>query len=353
MPRDPRSSLEIASFGRLPDGREVRQFTLAGSGGLVCRVISWGAALHEAHAPDREGRQEDVALGRASLADYLGDRTYVGATVGRVANRIARGRFVLEGKTYQLATNDGRNHLHGGVCGFNRKLWEAEADPASEDPSVVFRYVSPDGEEGYPGELRAEVRYTVTPANELRLDYRATADRATPVNLTNHAYWNLAGGGTVLGHVLELEADRYTPADAEGIPTGRIVPVAGTPCDFRAAKPIGRDFGELHNTPQGYDFNGVINGPAGTLRRAARVHDPASGRGLEVLTTEPGIQCYTGNFLDGSVTGKYGRVYARHTGFCLETQQFPDAVNHPAFPSPILHPGNELRSATLYRFFAR
>ncbi len=297
----------------------------------------------------------DVLLGYEDPAGYRGDRAYFGSTVGRVANRIAGAQFDLGGRRHQLAANDGPHHLHGGLRGFSQVEWDRSLQTTGDGPAAVFRRVSPDGEEGYPGRLVVEVRFLVLADNAIRIDYQAATDRPTPVNLTNHAYWNLAGAGMgdILDHRLELNAEAFTPADAGGIPTGKIEPVAGGPMDFRAAKAIGRDLPQLCNLPQGYDHNWVLNRGEKPLRWAARAWEPRSGRGLEVLTTEPGLQFYTGNFLDGTVPGKGGAVYPRHSGFCLETQRFPDSVHRPSFPSTILNPGDTLRSTTIYRLFAR
>lgn len=334
-----------ASFGRLPDGTEVLAFTLTGRGGLAIKVMTYGAALLEAHVPDRAGRSADVTLGFSGLESYVRDGAFIGMTVGRVANRIANSQFELDGVTYRLPANDWPHHLHGGPRAFHRMVWDAEA--SADGAGVIFRHASPDGDQGYPGRLEAEVQYVVTPANEIRIDYRARADRRTPVNLTNHAYWNLAGGGDILGHEIQIQAQTFLPADAMGIPLGQRAPVAGGPMDFRAAKPIGRDMAQLGNRPLGYDHNFVLDGEG--LRSAARARDPASGRTLEVLTTEPGVQFYVGSYLDGSAVGKRGENYRQYGGFCLETQHFPDSVHQPGFPSILLEAGVERRSTTIYR----
>jgi aldose 1-epimerase len=305
--------------------------------------------------PDRGGRSDDVVLGFDVIEGYLATEPYFGAVVGRYGNRIAKGRFTLEGKSYQLATNNGPNHLHGGIKGFDKVVWEPEPFEHGGESGVVFTFTSPDGDEGYPGVVNARVTYTLTAANELIVDYFATADKPTPINLTQHGYFNLAGAGTgdILGHRLTLDADRFTPVDATLIPTGDLASVEGTPFDFRRPSTIGARIGADH--PQlkygnGYDHNWVLNGAPGQLRHAARLEEPTSGRTLDVSTTEPGVQFYTGNFLDGTLTGKSGRVYRHRYGLCLETQHFPDSPNHPAFPSTILRPGQPYASKTVFAF---
>jgi aldose 1-epimerase len=300
------------------------------------------------------GKNADVVLGFDNVAQYEGkDNPYFGATTGRVANRIAKGKFTLDGKEYSLALNNGPNHLHGGVKSFNRRIWTAAPKEAPSGPSVTFRYVSPDGEEGYPGTLTTDVTYTLTNDNELRIDYKATTDKATVVNLTNHSYWNLHGAGSgrdVLDHVLMLSADNYTPVDATLIPTGEIASVKGTPFDFTAPKPIGKDIARTTGDPNGFDHNFVVNGKAGELRKCALVVDPDTGRTLEIWTTEPGVQFYTGNFLNGTVTGVGGKPYKKHDAFCLETQHYPDSINHPKFPTTVLNPGQTFTSTTVHKF---
>jgi aldose 1-epimerase len=300
--------------------------------------------------PDRKGALGDVVLGFDNLAQYVKGHPCFGCTVGRVANRIAKGRFTLDGKTYTLAINNGPNHLHGGLKGFDKKVWKGEAQPGA---AVKFTYTSPDGEEGYPGTVAVAVTMSLTDANELRLDYRATTDRATPVTLTNPSYFNLAGQGDVLRHELMIAADNYTPFDSTQIPTGEIKPVKGTPLDFTEPKAIGLRLSQLRAVPPGYDHNFVLNGGGKQLALAARVYEPESGRVIEVLTTETGVQLYTANGLDGSLIGKRGVAYPRHGGFCLETEHFPDSVNQPAFPSIILRPDQIYRQATVFKFSAR
>jgi aldose 1-epimerase len=342
------------SFGQLPDGRPVTLFRLRNASGMEVEVLNYGAIIRAIRVPDREGNRGDVVLGFDSLAAYLQPHPYIGAVVGRYANRIGGARFVLDGQPYELAANDGPNHLHGGLKGFDKVLWEAEPFTNGTEAGVRFTYVSPDGEEGYPGTLRATVTYTLADSNALVIDYEATTDKPTIVNLTQHAYFNLAGRGDILNHELQLLADFYTPVDERLIPTGEICPVAGTPLDFRTPQRIGARIDTDHEQirrGRGYDHNFVLrHTERGALELAARVYEPTSGRIMRVYTTEPGIQFYSGNFLDGSLTGKGGMVYGRRTGFCLETQHFPDSPNKTHFPSPVLRPGETYRSRTVYAF---
>jgi|SRR5271166_2756364 len=346
--------VEKVPFGRAGD-RDVELYVLTNANGMVAKVMTYGATLTELEAPDRNAKLGDVVLGFDSLAGYLAKEPFFGATVGRVGNRIAKGRFTLDGKAYQLATNDGPNHLHGGTRGFDKVVWDAEAAPGADGPAVRFSYLSADGEEGYPGNCRVSVLYTLTDANELRLDYTVTTDRATPVNVTNHSYFNLAGAenGDILGHELAINADRFTPVDSTLIPTGELAPVAGTPMDFRKPTRIGAHIAEVGGNPVGYDHNFVLNATGGALGRVANLYEPKSGREMDVFSTEPGVQFYTGNFLDGTITGKKGVVYRQYRALCLETQHFPDSVNHPNFPSYVLKAGETYRSTTIYRFGSR
>jgi len=337
-------------YGRLPDGTAIERYTLRNAGGAICTVITYGAIITEVHVPDRSGILGDVVLGFDDLAGYVAKNPYFGAAIGRVGNRVARGSFTLNGQTFHVPVNNGPNSLHGGRRGFDKVVWRAEPELRPEGPAIVFHYTSADGEEGYPGNLQVKMTYLWSDANELRIDYEATTDRDTPVNLTNHSYWNLAGRGTILDHGLMLAARRYTPVDADLIPAGQIAAVAGGPMDFTVPKPIGRDLRQLPGDPQGYDHNYVLDGTG--LALAARVEESASGRRLEIFTDQPGVQFYSGNFLDGSLTGKNGVVYPRHGGFCLETQHYPDSVNQPHFPSTILHPGETYRTTTRHRFSA-
>jgi aldose 1-epimerase len=336
-----------SSFGHMPDGAAVDLYTLANAKGLSAKITTYGATITELHVPDRDGKSGDIVLGFDNLAQYLKGHPFFGSTVGRVANRIAKGRFTLDGQTYALAINNGPNHLHGGLKGFDKALWHAEPQAGA---AVKFTYVSPDSEEGYPGKLAVAVTMSLTDANELRLDYVATTDKPTPVNLTNHSYFNLAGEGNVLAHELMLSADYHTPSDTTLIPTGEIRSVKGTPMDFTTPKPIGSRFAQLKTNPVGYDDNYVLNGGGKGLALAARVYEPRTGRVMEVHTTQPGVQFYTANFLNGSLTGKGGMVYGQYTGFCLETQHFPDSVNQPSFPSVMLRPGQTYRHTTIHKF---
>ena len=341
----------VESFGRLPAGEAVEQYVLTSAGGAVAKVMTYGATLTQLHVLDKKGQSANVVLGFDNLQQYLAGHPYLGSTVGRVANRIANGTFSLDGVTYTLARNDnGIHHLHGGRKGFDKVLWKAELAATKREVGVKFTYFSPDGEEGYPGNLDATVIYTLTDTNELKIEYSATTDKPTPVNLTNHSYFNLvgAGRGDILDHELMIVADRYTPADETLIPTGQIAAVRGTPMDFTAPTVIGLRIAQV---PGGYDVNYVLNSGGGKLALAARVRDPKSGRVMEVLTTEPGLQLYTGNFLDGSLTG-LGGTYRKHYGFCLETQHFPDSVNKPQWPTMILRPGQRYSHVTVQKFTA-
>jgi aldose 1-epimerase len=353
-PASARPGLTRAPFGRLPDGTAVESFTLRNARGLEVRAITYGAIIVSLRVPDREGRFGDVVLGHDDLAGYLRRPAYFGAVVGRYGNRIAKGRFTLEGKTYALSTNNGPNHLHGGVKGFDKVVWKGDLVSTADGASVIFRYTSPDGEEGYPGTLQARVTYTLNDRDELTFDYAATTDKPTPVNLTQHSYFNLAGAGNdVLGHELTIEADRFTPVDATLIPTGQLAPVSGTPFDFRKPTAIGARIGqddEQLRRGSGYDHNFVLNRAGEGLLHVARLAFPGSGRTMDIRTTEPGLQFYSGNFLDGTITGKGGVVYRHRSGLCLETQAFPDSPNQPSFPSTILRPGEEYRSKTVLTF---
>jgi aldose 1-epimerase len=338
-----------ASFGHLPDGAAVTQFTLTNAHGMVAKIIDFGGIITELHAPDREGRLADVVLGFDTLEPYCTDSPYFGALIGRYGNRIARGRFTLDGAQVQLPVNNGNNHLHGGAGGFDRVLWTATVDGAS----LRLAYRSADGEMGYPGNLDVTVVYTLNDANELVVRFHAVTDKSTPVNLTQHSYFNLAGAGDILGHDLTIDADRFVAIDSESIPTGELAPVTGTPFDFRQPRPIGERITQPDQQLQhgsGYDHNFVLNKPEGVaLTRAARVSEPVSGRVLELWTQEPGVQFYSGNFLDGSLSGK-GRSYGHRSGLCLEPQHFPDSPNQPQFPNVILRPGEVYATESRFRF---
>jgi aldose 1-epimerase len=343
-----------ALFGHLPDGTAADIYTLTNARGIEARIMSYGARLVSLRLPDRKGAFEDVNLGFDDLAGYLGTNPYFGAVVGRYANRIAKGRFTLDGRTYELARNNNGNSLHGGIRGFDKVVWKGEIVHEHGAVGVRFAYLSKDMEEGYPGNLAATVVYTLSDADELTITYEAETDKATPVNLTNHAYWNLAGQGKgdTLGQELEIEADKYTAVDSAAnlIPTGELLSVKGTPLDFTTPHPIGERFARVEG---GYDHNFVLRSGGGKTALAARAYDPASGRVLEIYTDQPGIQFYSGNFLDGTIKGKGGVAYGRHFGFCLETQHFPDSPNHPNFPSTILEPGKKYATVTVHKFLVR
>ena len=341
------------AFGKTKQGEAVERFTLTNRAGVEVSAISYGAIITSIRVPDRKGAAADVALGFDTLEGYLGDHPFFGTVVGRYGNRIANARFTLGGRTYQLAANNGPNHLHGGVRGFDKYVWAAA--PIDGVNGVAFTRTSPDGEEGYPGTLQVRVSYVLTEANELVIEYQATTDKATPVNLTQHTYFNLAGhgAGPVADHELMIDADRYTPVDESLVPTGVLAPVAGTPLDFRRPTRVGARIDapdEQIRFGRGYDHNFVLNRRGNDLHLAARVVEPKSGRSLEVSTTEPGVQFYTGNFLDGTIKGKGGSAYVRRGGLCLETQHFPDSPNQPAFPTTILEPGATYRSKTVWKF---
>ena len=341
-----------SDFGQTRDAKTVDLYTLTNKNGLVAKITNYGGILTELHVPDRNGQNGNVVLGFATLDKYLAGHPFFGATTGRVANRIAGGRFTLDGKQYTLVTNNGPNHLHGGTSGFDKKLWDAEPSETKNGPSLTLRYVSPDGEEGYPGTLTTTVVYTLTNEDELKIEYRATTNNPTIVNLTNHSYFNLAGDGegTVLDHELMINADRYTVFDATQIPTGEIRSVEGTPLDFRKPTPIGQRIAQVEG---GYDHNFVLNGRTGRMKLCARVRDPKSGRVMEIRTTEPGVQLYTANGLDGKITGVSGKPYPKYGAFCLETQHYPDSVNHPEFPSVVLRPGQTYKTTTVHKFSAK
>lgn len=348
--------ISAAPFGKLPDGAAVELYSLRNRGGMEARIATYGGTVTFLTAPDRGGHYADVVLGYDQLDGYLRNSPYFGALIGRYANRIARGQFTLEGTRYSLATNDGPNALHGGRRGFDKVVWTVvSARVTAQGPQLTLTYLSRDGEEGYPGTLAVTAIYTLTEDDALRLDYRATTDRETVVNLTSHSYFNLRGHGDVLGHIVQIAADRFTPVDSTLIPV-EVRSVGGTAFDFRTPTSIGAriaaDDAQLRFAG-GYDHNWVLNAKAGTLALDATVYEPESGRVLEVLSTQPGLQFYSGNFLDGSITGKRDWAYQRRDGFCMEPQHFPDSPNHPDFPSAVLKPGRTYHSAIIYRFTTR
>jgi len=350
-------SVEVKSFGEIPGGQKVDLYTLTNSSGLKAEIMTYGAIVVSLQVPDRGGKFDDIVLGYNDLDDYIKNNPYFGAIVGRYGNRIGKGKFTLDGVQYTLATNNGENHLHGGVKGFDKIVWQAEPIKHREGVGVKLTYLSKDGEEGYPGNLSCTVTYTLTERNELKIEYLATTDKPTVVNLTHHGYFNLTGcKQDILGHELMLNADQFTPVDAGLIPTGELRPVKGTVMDFTRPTPIGAridsDYEQL-KFGGGYDHNWVVNWGGRSLTLAARVYEPATGRVMEVLTTEPGIQFYCGNFLDGTITGKNGIVYKHRYGFCLETQHYPESPNKPGFPSTVLRPGQEYQTTTIYRFSIR
>ncbi|MFE1990861.1 aldose epimerase family protein [Streptomyces parvulus] len=344
-------------FGRLTDSTKVYRWSLV-NGGTRMKVLSYGGVVQSLEIPDRRGRYANVSAGFSALDDYVASSPYFGALIGRYGNRIGRGRFTLDGKAYQLSVNDGEQSLHGGAQGFDKRVWDVEPFTAGSDVGLVLYYTSVDGEMGYPGTLRAKVTYTLTRRGEWRVDYEATTDKATVVNLTSHVYWNLAGegSGTVEDHELSIAASRYTPTDAGLIPTGELAGVAGTPFDFRRVKPVGRDIRDDHPqlvTAKGFDHNWVLDkGVTERPEHVATLRDPASGRTLRIATDQPGLQFYSGNFLDGTLTGTGGTLYRQGDALCLETQHFPDSPNQPSFPSTVLRPGETYRTSTVHSFDA-
>ncbi len=343
-------SIAETSWGAV-DGQPVKLFTLTNRKGTIVKVSNYGLLITEIHTADRNGKLGNIVLGFDNLAQYQKGHPFFGAIAGRVANRIAKGKFTLDGQTYTLAVNNGPNHLHGGRKGFDKVVWSAT--PQAGQNSIEFHYLSKDGEEGYPGNLELTVTYTLTDDNELRIEYRAKTDKATPVNVTNHSYFNLAGSGDTLGTELQIWADRYTKTDETLIPTGELAPVKGTALDFTKPKTMANGLDQLSKFPGGYDHNFVLNSGGGKLTLAARAYEPGSGRILEVLTTEPGVQLYNGIGLDGKLVGVSGVAYPKFGGFCLETQHFPDSINQPSFPSVVLRPGQAFASTTVFKFGAK
>lgn len=344
--------VEKQAFGKV-DGTPVDLYTLTNDRGVQAQITNYGGIVVMLKVPDRGGELGDVVLGYDNLAGYIKQNPFFGSLVGRYANRIAKGKFSLDGKQYTLVQNNGENHLHGGTKGFDKRVWTAREASGKNGVGLVLTYTSKDGEEGYPGNLSVTVSYTLTNDNELKIDYAATTDKNTIINLTNHSYFNLAGKGDVLGHEVMLNADQFTPVDKTLIPTGELKRVVGTPMDFTQSTSIGARINQAHEQLQfggGYDHNWVLNKSAGPLSLAARVYEPTTGRVMEVYTTQPGVQFYTGNFLDGSITGKGGQVYNKRHGFCLETQHFPDSPNKPNFPSVVLKPNEKYTQTTVYKF---
>jgi len=349
------ASVTAKPFGKTTDGKRIQLYTLTNRGGMRVNIATYGGTIINLYAPDRAGRLGDVVLGFSTIEPYFTQSPYFGALIGRYGNRLANGRFSLDGKTYQLAKNNGPNALHGGLKGFDKHLWTAEV-LSQDPPSIRLSRLSPDGEEKYPGNLKVAVTYTLTDRDELKIQYAAQTDKATVLNLTNHAYFNLAGAGngSVLAHRIKIHASRFTPVDKNLIPTGEINDVAGTPMDLRKWTAMGEKLQAVGGTPVGYDHNYVLDRcPVVRPCLAVEVSEPASGRQMKVYTDQPGVQFYTGNFLDGTIRGKGGKVYRQHDAFCLETQHFPDSPNHPNFPSTVLRPGEMFRSTTVYKFSAK
>jgi aldose 1-epimerase len=353
-----KSQVKKQSYGKMPDGTPVDLYVLTNANGMEAGLITYGGALRSLTAPDRHGAYADVVLGMDTLDGYRAQTAWFGALIGRYGNRIGGAKFALEGKTYKLPANDGPNTLHGGSHGFGKQVWQAREVASAEGPAIEFNYVSKDGEEGFPGTLTTKVVYTLTNKNELKIDYTATTDKPTVVNLTNHAYFNLkgAGEGDILDHQVMLDASRFTPVDATLIPTGELRAVKGTPFDFTKSTDIGASIGsddQQIKFGMGYDHNWILDKNAATLTKAAEVYEPKTGRVMQVWTTEPALQFYTGNFLDGKLPGKGGKVYPHRGGFCMETQHYPDSPNKPAFPSTELKPGATYHTTTVYSFSAR
>ncbi|MCI0337560.1 MAG: galactose mutarotase [Acidobacteria bacterium] len=352
-----KANLKKESFGKTADGQEVELYTLTNAKGIETGITTYGGIVVSLKVPDRSGKFDDVVLGFDTLDGYLKGHPYFGAIIGRYGNRIGKARFTLNGKEYKLAANNGENSLHGGTKGFDKALWKARPLTVKDGVALELSYLSKDGEEGYPGNLSVRVVYTLTDNNELKIDYFATTDKDTVVNLTNHSYFNLAGqgNGDILGHQVQINAGSFTPVDAGLIPTGELRSVKGTPFDFTQNTAIGARVNqpdEQLKLGRGYDHNWVLTGNAGTMRQAVKVVEPGTGRVMEVWTTEPGVQFYIGNFLDGSLKGKGGKVYQHRYGFCFETQHFPDSPNQPKFPSTVLKRGSRYRTTTIYKFSA-
>ncbi len=333
------------------DGKTVHLFTLTNKNGVEVTISDYGGTITSFIAPDKNGTKSSIVLGFDELAGYLAKPPYFGATVGRYGNRIAKGKFTINGQAFTLAINNGQNHLHGGLKGFDKVVWTAAPITAAANPQLSLTYLSKDGEEGYPGNLTSTVTFTLTNDNALRIDYHATTDKATPINLTNHSYFNLTGdvSNTILNHTVMIDADRYTPVDTTLIPTGQLAPVAGTPFDFTKPHKIGERIKQVGGNPVGYDHNFVLNKRDTSLTKVAEVTDSSSGRKLEVYTTQPGLQFYSGNFLDGTIQNSQGKPINQYTGFCMETQHYPNSPNTPAFPTSILQPGQTYHFITAYK----
>jgi len=345
-----KAHIEKQPFGKTTDRKKVDLYTLTNTNGLTAKITNYGGIVTSLQVPDRNGNFTDIVLGYDNLNDYIKNNSpYFGAIVGRFAGRIAKGKFTLKGVEYKLATNDGPNHLHGGIKGFDKVVWNAQQMQTDEGPALKLTYLSPDGEEGYPGNLACTVIYTLTNNNELKVSYEAETDKTTIVNFTHHSYFNLAGhnSGNILGHILMINADSFAATDDTFIPTGEIKPIKGTPLDFTKPAPIGSN---IAKTNGGYEHTYVLNNPSGSLALIARAYEPKTGRVMEVLTTQPGVKLYTGNYLDGSITGKDKAVYNKHAAFCLETQHLPDSPNHSNFPSTVLNPGEKYKHIIVYKF---
>lgn len=351
------ASITLNEFGEF-EGKPVTLYTMTNEQGMVAKITDYGGVVVSLLVPDRDGKLEDVVLGFEDLSAYEADEGWYGAITGRTANRIKEGKFTIDDKPYQLATNNGPNHMHGGVEGFNKKLWRGKASVTNREPQLKLKYVSPDGEEGFPGELKITTIYTLTADNGLKIEYHATSDKPTICNITHHSYWNIAGpsSDTIHNQELQMFSDAYIPTDENCIPTGEIRPVASTPFDFREPKLIGLDINAEDaqlTIGRGYDHTFVINGEPGTLRPVAKLYDPASGRVMEMLSTDHGVQVYSGNWFDGSVIGRDNKAYTHRTAICFECQHLPDAVNQPNFKSPILRPGEVYEKTTIYQFSAK
>ncbi len=346
--KNPKCKVEKSFFGMTPEGDSTMLYTLKNESGIVVKITNYGGIITEIHTPDREGQMGNIVLGFDNLEQYLAGHPHFGALIGRYGNRIAKAQFTLDGETYQLAANNGNNSLHGGLIGFDKLVWDPEVIKCDERAALKLTYTSPDGEEGFPGTMKVTVTYELL-MQQLFITYEAETDKASPVNLTNHSYFNLAGQGTILDHIIYINASRYTPVDDELIPTGELANVEGTPFDFRKPSVIGARFNEVGGDPVGYDHNYVLDGSSEEKVLAAKLMDPKSGRSLEVITSEPGIQFYTGNFLDGTLVSN-GKTYITNYGMCLETQHFPDSPNQPDFPSTILRPGDVYITQTIFKF---